>query len=155
MTSLRLEKLLPVEPIPFGLLLLADETVAAIGKYLYTSDVYLARQEGEADPVAVIVLHTLGPAEMEIKNIAVATERQGQGIGSFLIHQIKEIAQRAGCRRLWVGTPDIAAQQVRFYEKNGFSKAGVKKDFFINNYPDPIFDGGVQLRDMAMLCAEL
>lgn len=155
MTSLRLEKLLPEEPIPFSLLLLADETVAAIEKYLYTSDVYLARQEGETDPVAVIVLHTLGPAEMEIKNIAVATERQGQGIGSEVIRLIMNIARQARCRKLWVGTPDIAVQQIRFYEKNGFSRAGSKKDFFILNYTEPIFEGDVQLRDMTMLCVEL
>ena len=107
MTSLRLEKLLPEEPIPFSLLLLADETVAAIEKYLYTSDVYLARQEGETDPVAVIVLHTLGPAEMEIKNIAVATERQGQGIGHFLTRfygmtYIDCIPRRCAPAKIWL-----------------------------------------------------
>lgn len=31
----------------------------------------------------------------------------------------------------------------------------MKKNFFIDNYPDPIFDNGVQLTDMVMLKMEI
>jgi hypothetical protein len=50
-----------------------------------------------------------------------------------------------------VGTPDQAVKQINFYEKNGFIKYDLKKDFFIKNYPAPIIDNGVTLRDMVML----
>ena len=54
-----------------------------------------------------------------------------------------------------VGTAGTVARQLRFYEKNGFKVFGIKKDFFINNYPQPIYEHGIQLRDMAMLRREI
>jgi len=44
---------------------------------------------------------------------------------------------------------------ILFYLKQGFVKYGVKKDFFVQNYPQPIYDHGIQLRDMVMLKKEL
>jgi ribosomal protein S18 acetylase RimI-like enzyme len=37
------------------------------------------------------------------------------------------------------------------YEKAGFKKYAIKKDFYLRLYPDPIIENGVQLRDMVML----
>ncbi|WP_345080649.1 N-acetyltransferase [Nemorincola caseinilytica] len=151
MNALIIEKLGPGDDMPFGLLLLADETTEAIEKYIYTSDVYVARQDKAGKPIAVFVLQQQGHAEMELKNIAVSISFQEMGIGSYLVGKIKEIAAQAGCTTLWVGTPDIATKEIGFYKRNGFAEAGTRKDFYIENYPDPLYDNGVQLRDMAML----
>ena len=64
---------------------------------------------------------------------------------------IKRIAKLAKFENVIVGTPDRAVKQINFYEKNGFRKYDLKKDFFIKNYPQPIIDNGVMLRDMVML----
>jgi hypothetical protein len=37
------------------------------------------------------------------------------------------------------------------YKKAGFIEFDIRKDFFIQNYAKPIFEDGVQLKDMAVL----
>lgn len=154
MYTLTINKL-PAGPLPLELLLLADETVEAIEKYVYTSDVYTVSADGNEDPVAAFVLSRLNTTEAELKNIAVAPTLQGNGIGSTLITEIRAICKHSGFRKLWVGTPDSATQQINFYEKNGFVRAGIKENFFIDNYPEPIWEDGIMLKDMLMLSMEI
>ncbi|MGV8048552.1 GNAT family N-acetyltransferase, partial [Mycobacterium kansasii] len=71
--------------------------------------------------------------------------------GSILMNKAKEIARENHYKTLIVGTSDTGFQQIRFYEKNGFKKTGIRKDFFIENYPSPIFENGLQMRDMVLL----
>ena len=143
------------EDLPFELLLLADETIGAIEKYIHDSDVYIAVESEHSQPIAVFVLYKSSDKEIEIKNIAVAECRQNAGIGSFLISEIKRMAIAAKYENIIVGTPDGAARQINFYEKNGFKKYDVRKDFFIQNYVAPIIENGVMLKDMVMLKMEL
>jgi len=63
----------------------------------------------------------------------------------------KEIAKENHYKKLTVGTSDTGFQQIRFYEKNGFIQRGILKDFFIKNYPDPIYENGLQMKDMIIL----
>lgn len=148
---LYIERLTDVKDIPFRLLLLADETVDVIAKYVYFSEVYLAKHVASKLVIAVFVLQELNPREIEIKNIAVDEVYQGRGIGSYLIDKIKQIALEEGMQILWVGTPDSATRQLNFYQRNGFRKAGVRVNFFLENYPEPIYENGILLRDMVML----
>jgi ribosomal protein S18 acetylase RimI-like enzyme len=154
-SNYKITKLEPGDHIPFDLLLLADETTEAIEKYIYRSDVYIMSEIGLSKPIAVFVLCKNSDLEMEIKNIAVAENVQGKGIGSFLIDTIRAIASEADYKCIVVGTPDSAYRQIKFYEKNGFSKYGINKDFFIKNYSKPIIEDGMILRDMVMLRIKL
>jgi len=147
----KIRKLQSKDDIPFNLLLLADETTEAIEKYIYCSDVYVTTQNEQADPIAVFALYKINSTEIEIKNIAVAEVEQGLGIGSYLINEIKRIAKNENFKSIFVGTPDNALSQINFYEKNGFTKYGLRKDFFIENYSEPIFEDGIMLRDMIVL----
>jgi N-acetylglutamate synthase-like GNAT family acetyltransferase len=142
------------EKIPFDLLLLADETIDAIEKYIYQSDIYTATEEN-SEPIAVFALYKIDEKQLEIKNIAVSEELQGNGIGTFLIDHIKIIAKNDGYQSLIVGTPDCALKQIKFYEQNGFMKYDVRKDFYLKNYSKPIFENTIILRDMLMLKTEL
>ena len=137
--------------LPFDLLLLADESIGVIEKYIYDSEVYVATESEDSEAVAVFALLKIDHSDIEIKNIAVAEALQNRGIGSFLISEIKRIAKVARFENVIVGTPDRAVKQINFYEKNGFIKYDLKKDFFVKNYPEPIIDNGVMLRDMVML----
>lgn len=139
--------------IPYGLLLLADETVEAIDRYIIKSDIYLL-QNGMED-IAVMALYKNSNTELEIKNIAVVESYRSKGIGSILMNKAKEIAKEHNYKTLTVGTSDTGFQQIRFYEKNGFIKNGILKDFFIENYPDPIYENGLQMRDMILLTHHL
>jgi ribosomal protein S18 acetylase RimI-like enzyme len=138
---------------PFELLLLADETREAIEKYLYDSDVYLVKEN--LKPVAVFALCAVNDTELEIKNIAVSEKLQGKGIGSYLINEIARIARQGNYQSLIVGTPDVSFKQIHFYEKNGFKKYDVKKNYYIDHYTQPIIEDGVMLLDMMMLKMKL
>ncbi|WP_343661458.1 GNAT family N-acetyltransferase [Chryseobacterium sp.] len=139
--------------IPYHLLLLADETKEAIDQYIFKSDIYLLHDDTE--DIAVMALFKTSDTEIEIKNIAVIESYRSKGIGSILMKKAKEIARENHYKTLTVGTSDTGFQQIRFYEKNGFIKTGIRKDFFIENYPFPIYENGLQMRDMILLTHHL
>lgn len=147
----KIRKLSQTQDLPFDLLLLADETMKAIEKYIYDSDVYVAVENENSQPIAVFALYKRSDKDIEIKNISVSEQRQNTGIGSFLIREIRRIAIAAKYENILVGTPDSSARQINFYEKNGFRKYDLRKDFFVQNYPAPIIENGVMLKDMVML----
>ncbi|MBK1895175.1 GNAT family N-acetyltransferase [Chryseobacterium paridis] len=135
--------------IPYDLLLLADETEEAINKYISNCEVYLLIQNGQR--IGVIALHKNTDTELEIKNMAIIDRYRNKGLGSILINKAKEMAKENHYSSLLVGTSDTGFQQIRFYEKNGFIKKEIRKDFFIKNYPAPVFENGLQMKDMIVL----
>jgi N-acetylglutamate synthase-like GNAT family acetyltransferase len=110
--------------------------------------------ERENQISAVYALQVLGKEEVEIKNIAVAKECQGHGIGKSLIKDAVDRAKARAFKRLIIGTGDVLGMPLCFYQKEGFERYAVKKDFFMLKYSKPIYDHGVQLRDMVMLKKE-
>lgn len=153
--NLILEKLRSADELPFSLLLMADETIAAIEKYIYDAAVYIVYEAGADVPLAVAVLYANTNREVELKNIAVLEAARNSGIGSWLLNRLKKIAAADRFERMVVGTPDAAFLQLRFYEKNGFKKYAVRKNYYLDNYPEPIIEQGIQLRDMQMLELQL
>lgn len=151
MSNYQIQGLQRGDHIPFDLLLLADESMEAIEKYIHDSEVYVVHQNGHQEPVAAFALYRISDAELEIKNIAVAEILQGKGMGSYLIAEIKQIAAAKGYTSLIVGTPDTGVREISFYERNGFVKYDIKKNFFVDNYPEPIVNDGIVLKDMVML----
>ncbi|SEH39185.1 GNAT family N-acetyltransferase [Chryseobacterium culicis] len=139
--------------IPYHLLLLADETREAINQYIFNSDIYLLHNATEN--IAVMALYKKSTTELEIKNVAVIESYRSKGIGSILMNKAKEIAKENHYKTLTVGTSDTGFQQIRFYEKNGFIKSGILKDFFTDNYPEPMYENGVQMKDMVLLTHHL
>jgi len=153
--DLRLHELQPGEAIHFRLLLVADEEEDAIRKYIYNSSVYTLYYKQQQDPIAVIAISRVNESVIEIKNIGVLESFRNNGIGSLLINYVKEIAYKENYTEIIVGTADNGINQIRFYERNGFVKYAVKKNYFIDNYSRPIVDDGVLLKDMVMLKIKL
>lgn len=143
------------EDYPYNLLLLADETIESIHKYLFDSEVYVAKLPDVEESLGVFCLYKIDSGTVELKNIAVAESHQGNGIGGFLIDRAVAMAKEKGYQEMIVGTADCGIKQIRFYERNGFVKYGVRKNFFLNNYDTPICENGVQLEDMVMLKKKL
>lgn len=141
------------EKIPYDLLLLADETVEAINKYILDSEIYVLEQDNKT--IAVYALQVLSKSEVEIKNIAVKTEFQGQGIGKLLLKDATDRAKARDFKTIIIGTGDVAPKQLHLYEKEGFVRFAVKENFFVDNFSEPIFENGKQLKDMIMLKKEL
>jgi len=147
--NISLRKLAAGEDIPYELLLLADETKEAIDRYIPGAEIYVHEKENR--PIAVIVLQAAGNEGIEIKNIAVESGFQGNSIGTAMIHTIAAMAMQRGCTHLLIGTGDHATRELALYRKLGFKDFKVIKDFFIDNYPEPIFENGNQLKDMILL----
>lgn len=150
---MNLRKLSKEEKIPYNLLLLADETVESINRYIFDSEIFVLEQNCEA--IAVYAMQKLNADEAEIKNIAVAPDFQGRGLGKLLLNNATNRAKVQGFKAILIGTGDVATKQLALYQKVGFKKFGVRKNFFVENFPEPIFEGGVQLKDMVVLKKEL
>lgn len=129
------------------LLLLADEQESMIDRYLERGEMFALKDEERT--LAVIVVTDEGEGVLEIKNLAVSPDAQKRGYGRAMIDFVAgRYAGRA--HTLLVGTGD-SPLTVPFYEKCGFVRSHVVKDFFTNNYDHPIIEGGVLLRDMVYL----
>lgn len=134
-----------------NLLLLADETIEGINKYLFDSEVYVANSSNSDSPVGVFCLFSHNEETIEIMNIAVSEQYQNMGIGSYMLAESFKIAKKQGYKEIIVGTSDCGIKQIRFYEKNGFIKYAIRENYFTDIYDTPIYEGGVQLKDMVML----
>jgi ribosomal protein S18 acetylase RimI-like enzyme len=141
------------DDLPYELLLLADETIEAISRYIHQSDIYVF--ELDQTIIATMVLQETGKDQIEIKNIAVATEFQGKGVGSFLLQKACEIAVKKDYRSILIGTGDQSLRELALYERSGFEKFRTVRNFFIDNYPSPIYENGKQLMDMIVLKKDL
>lgn len=133
-----------------ALLLLADEQEDMIYRYLDTGTMFVFEDNGVK---AECVVTDEGNGILEIKNIAVVSEYQGKGYGKALIDFI--IHKYTGQYMiLQVGTGD-SPLTVPFYEKCGFTRSHIIKNFFTDNYDHPIYECGVQLVDMVYLRMKL
>lgn len=128
------------------LLLIADEQVSMIEKYLYRGDMFALC---DADVKAICVVTQEQAGVYELKNIVTVPEYQRKGYGQQLISFIADYYKNSD-NVLYVGTGD-SPTILDFYEKCGFEKSHVVKNFFIDNYDHPMFENGQQLVDMIYL----
>ena len=128
------------------LLLIADEQIAMIEKYLYRGDMFALYEE---DIRAVCIVTKEEADVFELKNIVTVPEYQRNGYGQKLIAFIVDHYKNSG-RVLYVGTGNCLAI-LRFYEKCGFVRSHRVKNFFIDNYDHPVYEDGQQLIDMIYL----
>ena len=128
------------------LLLLADEQEDMIDRYLEEGTLFVLEDNGTK---GVCVVTDEGDGILEIKNLATDPAFHGKGYGRALIDHVAK-TYAGSFHTLQVGTGDSPAT-VPFYEKCGFVRSHVLKNFFIDNYDHIIIDGGVQLVDMVYL----
>lgn len=137
----------------YDLLLLADPSLAMINDYLPRSRVLSAQNNGRI--IGVAVLLPTHPRCLEIINIAVDNEFQGQGIGQTLLNKSIEYTKDAGYLRVEIGTGNSSLAQLRLYQKMGFKISHIDTDYFVRNYPEPIFENGIQCTDMIRLVQDI
>ena len=141
------------EQVPYALLLLADPSKDLVDTYLKQSDLFIARQDDET--VGILVLFPLTAQTVEIKNVAVKPEFQGQGIGRYLIENAVRVALLNKQKSICIGTANSSIGQLYLYQKLGFDITGIKKDFFTDNYAEPIYEKGIQAKHMLVLTKRL
>ena len=133
-----------------SLLLLADEQESMIDRYIEKGIMYILDDDGVK---CECVVTDEGNGVLEIKNIATKPEYQKKGYGKALIDFVA-MKYKATHSILQVGTGD-SPLTIPFYEKCGFAYSHRIKNFFVDNYDHPIYEGGVQLMDMVYLRKEI
>lgn len=132
------------------LLFLADEQEDMIERYLEKGTMYVLEDDGIKGECVVTEEDR---NVLEIKNLAVVPECHRKGYGGALIEFIAKKYREQYCI-LQVGTGD-SPLTIPFYEKCGFVRSHSVKNFFTDNYDHPIYEGGVQLKDMIYLRKQL
>lgn len=132
------------------LLLLADEEEAMIDRYLERGTMYVLK---DGDVKAECLVTDEGDGILEIKSLATLPQFQHRGYAKALVNFI-EAKYKERFKILQVGTGDSPAT-IPFYQKQGFTRSHIIKNFFADNYSHPIYDGGVLLKDMVYLRKQL
>ncbi|MCC0735481.1 GNAT family N-acetyltransferase [Clostridioides sp. ZZV14-6009] len=127
------------------LLLLADPYEVMIDKYLDEGTMYALYDNDELTCIAVV--NEISKETCELKNIATYEHFQNRGYASKMINHILDVYSEKYPSMI-VGT---AESGIPFYEKFGFVYSHKVKNFFIDNYPEPIFEGESQCVDMLYL----
>ena len=128
------------------LLIIADEQINMIEKYLYRGDMFALCDDALK---ALCVVTEEEPGVYEIKNMVTVPQYQRQGYGSKLISCIVDSYKDKG-KDLYVGTGDVPGT-LYFYETCGFERSHIVKNFFTDNYDHAIYEDGKQLVDMVYL----
>lgn len=129
------------------LLLLGDEQEDMIDRYLPGGMMFVLYDGAVA--IGECVIQDQGKGIVEIKNIAIMPEYQHRGYGRMMIDFV-ESRFRITHSVLQVGTGD-SPLTIPFYEKCGFIRTHIIKNFFTDNYDHPIYEDGVRLIDMIYL----
>ena len=125
------------------LLLEGDEDMAMLNRYLDRGDLF-----GLFDNENVVTL-ALVTAEgdcAELMNIVTVEKHRGKGYGSLMLSYLSKEFSAYGY--LIAGTGDCSPARL-FYEKNGFSLSGLRKDFVLQ-YDHPVIENGRMLTDMVL-----
>lgn len=133
----------PDEPLPMHLLLLGDENQRLINEYLPQCLIYLLKDEEQIQGICLLqVRQTTG----EIMNIAVEPSSQGQGFGRALLVYVTEVARQLNLQKLVIKTGNSGIGQIALYQQQGFDLAHVNYNYFLEAYPEPIWENRIQCK---------
>lgn len=147
--DLHIEPLAVDQDIPYDLLELADPSRQQIEAYLKTGTCHVGKIASAI--VGLVLLDRIAPAVMEIKNIAVSAAEQGRGFGKLLLRYSEAVSRASGCQRLVIGTGNSSIGQLALYQKEGFEIVSIERNFFLDNYPEPIFENGIPCKHKIVL----
>ena len=129
------------------ILLIGDEDEKMINRYIEQSIIFSLYENNVLTSVCAVI--TIDNETIEIKNLATYPEYQNRGYASALINFVCNKYKR-NYKYLILGTGENN-KTLEFYKKRGFQETHRLKNFFIDNYEHPIFEGGKQLIDMIYL----
>lgn len=143
---------IPTRIAPIHLLLEADPCKTRITGYINDSSCFAAYLNKKI--VGVCIAKITRPDIAEIFNIAIASENQAQGIGTKLLRFTLQKLSERSVKRVFLGTGTFG-HQLSFYQRQGFRVDSIVKNHFLNNYRTPIFENGIQHKDMLRLVCQL
>ena len=148
----RIEKI-ENDKVPYELLLLADESDEQIKKYKDSAVFLAARLDGEI--VGIIGLNEIEENSLEIVNLAVDESHQNRKIGTELLKAAIAEAKAKRYRELIIKTGNCGIMQLYLYQRVGFRFQAINRDYFLENYPLPIYENGIRCVDQIVLAMTL
>ncbi|RKD73614.1 acetyltransferase (GNAT) family protein [Sinobaca qinghaiensis] len=142
-----------MEDPPMSLLLSADPSDKMVQSYLDKGVCFVMEKHDQI--VGAYILVPVEADASEIANIAVLEKYQRQGLGKALLLDAFSRAENLPVSRLLIGTADASIHQLTFYQAMGFHITGRISNFFVEHYEEPIYENGVQCRDMIRLAKEV
>lgn len=131
------------------LLLTGDESADMINRYIDRGNLFAGFIADVA--VAVCVTTEESSSLTEIKNLAVHPDFQRRGFGRQMLNHVESLNRG---KTMTLGTGETPST-LHFYKSCGYAYSHRIPDFFTDNYPNPIIEEGVQLRDMIYLTKKL
>ena len=138
--------------IPIPLLLEGDPSEQSVRSYLGGSWCYAAILDGLV--VGACLVEAVGESTAEVHNVSVMPEHHRKGIGTELLQFALLDLPTKHVRRVELGTGTFG-YQLTYYQRLGFRVDSVVKDHFLINYPEPIYEDGIQHKDQLRLYIEL
>jgi ribosomal protein S18 acetylase RimI-like enzyme len=89
----------------------------------------------------------------ELVELAIAPQRQGQGLGKMLVAWLLEEARRRKKQQVIVGTSTTSTGNILFYQKCGFRAESIRRDYFWY-YDEPLTENGLPVRDMIVFSVQ-
>ncbi len=129
------------------ILLIGDEEEAMVYKYLNAGNLFALYDSDILKSICVTL--PINQDTIEIKNLATYPKFQNQGCASFLMNFIFE-KYKNNFKYIILGTGENKIT-LNFYKKFGFTEFSRIKNFFLENYSHPIFENGIQIKDMIYL----
>ncbi|MFQ8827220.1 MAG: GNAT family N-acetyltransferase [Alistipes sp.] len=129
----------------------ADPSREAVADYIARG---MLHSPARGRTVGVSVLLRTRPFTMELVNLCVAEPYRGKA-SPPADRPCRRKARAAKCRILEVGTGNAGIGQLALYQRCGFSIDSIEKDYFVRHYPEPIYENGIECRDMVRLRMEL
>jgi ribosomal protein S18 acetylase RimI-like enzyme len=131
---------------------LAEDSPAALDAYLHRG-VVLVAVSGREVVGHLQLVGTSVDGEVELKNMAVREELQGQGLGRRLVEAAIDRLTAEKATLLLVATAAADIGNLRFYQRLGFRMRSVERDAFTpaTGYPAGLRIDGIELRDRVWL----
>ena len=104
--------------------------------YLMRDDALFLVAEDEEETVLGYCGVLMAIDEGDITNVSVKKELQGKGIGKALVQAMIERTVERGVHTLFLEVRESNVAALTLYEKQGFEKMGVRKNY----YSDPVED---------------
>ena len=125
------------------LLLEADPSKKMIEKYLSNGEMFVLTYE--ENPICIAVTAKVNDDIVELKNIVTKEEYRGKGYAKKMLKYLSD-NYKTKYKKIIVGTSENC---IPFYVKQGFDRyEKTIKNFFVDNYDEPIFDGNIQCMDI-------
>lgn len=133
----------------YQLMLEADPSREIVDSYLDRA--YKFKLTNGKKLLGLILMIDTRPETLEIVNLAVAESSRNKGYGEKLLSFVIDWAKQRGYRTLEIGTGSTSFAQLYLYQKVGFRIVGIDRDFFVDNYQEPIIENKLILKDMLRL----